>query len=552
MRTSWRALCCLMAVALSMALGSCGQEQADDIIILYTNDVHCDIEENIGYAGLADYRALCLEQTPFVTLVDCGDAAQGELIGVISNGEYLVDIMNEVGYDLAVPGNHEFDYGMEQTARLIERAEATYLACNISYSGSGDNALAALEPYQIIDYGPTAVAFIGVATPRSLTSSNPALFMEDGQYVYDFCHVSGETLYSTVQGYVDECRAQGADYVILLAHLGDNAEDSPFTSVELIENTSGVDAVLDGHAHSVISCRVLHNAEGQTVLLSSTGTKLANIGQLVITANGHISAGLISDYPFRDHEIAAYIDGVKAAYELSINMVAATSDIALSCADEAGLRLVRNRETPIGNLCADAFRAVSGAEIALINGGGIRADLPQGDISFSDIIAVLPYGNTLCVVEASGQEILDALEAASRFTLAEVAEKGNAVGEDGAFLHPSGLTYTINVSIPSGVVVDEHNMFISVDGPRRITDVMVQAADGSYQPIDPQRTYRLASNSYLLKDNGDGMNMFSDNELLLDEGMADHQVLTTYINDFLHGELADKYAATENRINIRP
>lgn len=526
--------------------------EREEIVVLFTNDVHCGISEDIGYAGLAAYRNRMLERTDNVTLVDCGDAIQGEVLGTISEGQIIVDIMNEVGYDLAVPGNHEFDYGTPQLGALISDARADYLACNLTYTGDGINALSAVEPYKIIDYdGAVQVAYIGVTTPESITSSTPAYFMEDGEYVYDFAAGNeGADLYACVQGYVDECLEAGADYVVVLAHLGDTEDYAPYSSIDLIRNTEGIDAVLDGHADSVIPCQIEENVHGEEVLLASTGTKLHNIGQLVISPEGELSVGLISGYAKRDAEVTAFIERESSAYQSMLGEVVATSDVALSVNGEDGARLVRNRETTIGNLCADAYRAISGAQVAFVNGGGIRDDLPAGKIIFADVIAVHPFGNTLCMVEATGQEILDLLELACSKVQAEASADGQAVGEDGTFQQVSGLRFTVDTSIESSVVLDENGNFAGVEGDRRVKNVRIMGETGAFEPLDPEGTYTVASHNYLIKEGGGGAIMFQDNELLIDEGMLDYQVLITYITDHLQGALSEKYSATEGRITV--
>lgn len=550
----------LMALVLALGLlTGCGAEQTaeetrtEDILILFTSDVHCGIEDDIGYAGLAAYAADLREQTPYVTLVDCGDAVQGDVIGTVSQGQSLVDIMNRVGYDYAVLGNHEFDYGMEQLTALLTQANAQYLGANIVYTGSGENALEALQPWAMEEYGDTAVAFIGVTTPWSTTSSRPTNFMdEDGNYVYDFAAGDeGEELYGLVQGYVDEAAEAGADYIVLLTHLGDTEEMTPYSSVELIENITGVDAVLDGHAHSTIPTRIVEDEAGEDVVLVATGTKLNNIGRLVITPEGGVYGGLVSQYEKKDGETDAFVQEVKELYEDQVNVVVAHSDTALSCNDEAGFRLIRCRETAIGNFCADAYRAVTGADIAVVNGGGIRADLPAGDITYADIIAVHPYGNTLCMVEATGQEILDMLEVASRFTTAEYQGDGLTLGEDGGFLSVSGLRYTVDTTVETTVVMDENDMFSEVAGARRVKDVEVLNGEtGEYEPLDPEGVYTLASHNYIIKQGGNGMNMFLDNELLIDEAILDYEALITYLTDDLGGELSALYAGPEGRITV--
>lgn len=331
---------CFLAVlavilAAVLILGGCKvlkeYVKADDIIILYTNDVHCAVDGDIGYAGLAAYKKRCEQNTPYVTLVDCGDAVQGELLGTVSKGEYIINLMNVTGYDYAVLGNHEFDYGMEQLGHLMDSADFFYLGCNINYTGHGKNPIDALKLYSLEKYGRSTVAFIGVSTPYSITTSTPKYFMdESGNLVYDFCNSSAKDFYACVQNYVDESIKAGADYVILLSHLGDGEEFSPYSSAQLIANTKNVDVVLDGRAHSAISSDIVKNQDGKDVLLSSTGTGLANIEN-------------------KDDQTEKSVLNVKSIYEDEIKEVVAVSDTSLSCGDENGVRMVRNRETTIGN-----------------------------------------------------------------------------------------------------------------------------------------------------------------------------------------------------------
>lgn len=553
MMKKWLILLALF-VAVTFTGGCGGKEKADDndIIILYTNDVHCAVDTDIGYAGLAAYKEWCGEKTPYVALVDCGDALQGDTIGAVSQGKYLVEIMNRVGYDYAVLGNHEFDYGMEQLEALLELSDAQYVGCNIRCTGEEKTFLSQLASYDIVTYGSVRVGFVGVSTPESIAKSVPAYFMdEDGEYIYDFCGETGDELYETVQESVDKCRKEGADYVVVLAHLGTDEASSPFCSTDLISNTSGIDVVLDGHSHSVISSYVAENRDGEKVLLSSTGTGLENIGQVTITADGNIQTGLIENYTNKDKEIQGYIQNIQKQYETELEKKVAYTDVPLTTVSDSGIRLIRSRETNLGDFCADAYRAVSGADIAIVNGGGIRADIPAGAITYGDILAVHPYGNTLCVVEAAGQEILDALEMASRSCLPDSGDEENAAGENGGFLQVSGLKYTIDTSVESAVKVDEQGMFVSCEGARRVQDVRVMQEDGSYADLEPDKMYTVASHNYLIKQGGDGVNMFMDNELVPVEGIMDYQVLMSYLSDFLGGTVDDTYALPQNRILFR-
>ena len=493
----------------------------NDIVILYTNDVHCAVDDNLGYTGLATVKNALEAQGKHVVLVDNGDAVQGDTIGTLSNGEYIIDIMNEVGYDVATPGNHEFDYGMDQFFALTEQANFPYVSANF-VDNDGNTVL---DPYVIKDVAGVKIAFVGISTPKTITTSTPKYFQDDnGNYIYSFQQdETGEKLYAAVQSAVDAARAEGAQFVIALAHLGIEEDCSPWTSSEVIVNTTGIDAVLDGHSHSMIQGEKVKNKDGAEVLLSSTETKLAYIGCLTIKDDGSMSTTLISDNGMKE-----FIGGIQEEFEELVNTVVASTDVDLIIKDPAsGERIVRVSETNLGDLCADAYRAMSGADVAIVNGGGVRADIPAGDITYGQIIAVHPFGNEMCVVECTGQEILDALELGC----------SKLPAESGGFLQVSGMTYTVDLNVESTVKLDENGMFVSVEGDRRVKDVTVGG-----EPIDPEKTYTLASHNYKLKDCGDGYTMFADNVFLQDSVMIDNQVLINYIVDVLGGTVGEEYA----------
>ena len=526
-------------------------EENRDIVILFTNDVHGAISDNIGYAGLAAYKKSVEEHTPYVTLVDCGDAIQGGYLNSVSRGEISARVMNCIGYDLATLGNHEFDFGMERLAELMELTGAEYLCCNLNYTGRGENPLGELSPYTIYSYGDINVAFIGVATPWTISDSTPTYFMEGDEYVWDFHggDESGQELFALVQDTVDECRTQGADYVIVLSHLGMAEGSLPFTSENLAANTRGIDVILDAHSHTAAPCEIEENADGEEVFISQTGTALTAIGQVVISSNGYISVGYISDYDRRDAETETAIAALSEEYEAMLNEVVAHADTELSITDENGIRLVRSRETAIGNLCADAFREVMGADIAYVNGGGIRASIPAGDITYSDLINVHPFANTMCMSEVSGAELLDMLEYFYRSVQSDYVSDGVAVGEDGSFACMAGLRCTVNTAIPSSVTVDENDMFLSVDGERRVSEVMVLQND-VYVPLDTEATYTLAATDYVLKNGGCGMQfLLADRTPVTETAMADYEVLADYIMNYLQGDLS-AYAVPAGRLTL--
>ena len=499
-----------------------------DLAILYTNDVHCAVDSGIGYAGVAALKQQLLDEGCYVALVDAGDAVQGDAIGTLSKGSYIIDIMNKVGYDAATPGNHEFDYGMDRFFELRDMAEFPYVSSNFVDLATGEPVL---EPYTMLAFNGVKVAFVGVSTPLTISTSTPVFFQDaDGNFIYGFGQKDGASgFYGIVQQAVDDAIADGATYVIALTHLGIDAVTSPYTSSELIENTRGIDVVIDGHSHSTVECERVKNLDGERVLLTQTGTKLNAVGMLYITKDGSMSTGLVTDYTEKDADTEAYIAQIQAQFEELLNEVVAKSDVDLTIFEpgtDPAVRIVRNSETNLGDLCADAYRYISGADVAFVNGGGVRTDIAKGDITYGDIIKVHPFGNELCMVEATGQEILDALEMGSRAT----------PEESGGFLQVSGLTYEIHTYVPSSVTLDENNMFVSVDGEYRVKNVTVGG-----EPLDLNKVYTLASHNYMLKSAGDGYTMFQDNKFLLDSIMIDNQVLINYIVDGLNGVVGANY-----------
>ena len=509
-----------------------------DIVVLYTSDAHCGIDAGFGYAGLAAVRDQ-LGKSNHVALVDNGDAIQGEPVGTMTTGEALIELMNAVGYEVAIPGNHEFDYGMDRFLELTGKANFPYISAN--FNKEGENVF---DPYVIKEYEGVKVAFVGATTPKTITSSTPKYFQdESGNFVYGFCQdESGEKLYAAVQAAVDAARAEGADYVVLMAHLGIEAECSPWMSTEVIANTTGIDALLDGHSHSEIVQEKVLNKDGQEVLLSACGTKLTNIGYLRIGADGTLSTGLYSwkndvsapDLLGIENSVSQAVTAATATLDEKLGEVVAKSAVDLviydpeaKMEDGSAVRLIRNAETNLGDLCADAYRDQSGADIAFVNGGGIRVDIKAGDITLNDILKVHPFGNAMCVVEASGQQILDALEWGARVT----------PSESGGFLQVSGLTYEIHTGIESSCTQDENGLFTGVAGEYRVKNVMVGGEE-----LDLTKTYTLASHNYMLKNAGDGSTMFQSDPILQDEVMIDNQVLINYITGTLGGVVGEQYA----------
>jgi len=390
------------------------EAKASDIVILYENDAHCAVD---GYSKLSAMKKELINENQLVGVVSVGDFVQGDTLGAISRGEYIVNIMNMVGYDAIALGNHEFDYKLERLMEICGMLD-TKPVCSNFYKSGEDSPV--FEPYVIKSYGDVDVAYIGVTTPDTITSSSPAQFMDDnGKYIYSF---SGENLYSVVQNAVDSAEAAGADYIVGLTHLGTESVYEQWSAPTLISNTTGFDVVLDGHSHSVVENMIVNDKEGNEVVVSSTGTKFMNIGKLTISGE-EITTELIptDTYTATDGAVDEYIAQINEEYSKLGDRILGKSEYDLLFADENGNRLIRNTETNLGDFCADAFRIVTGADIGVINGGGIRAELSKGDITFNDILSVYPFNNNVCVVKVTGQQILDFLELSVYFYPEEVA-----------------------------------------------------------------------------------------------------------------------------------
>ncbi len=555
-----KALCLLMTLSLILTMTCCSkapvetetelETESDDIFILFTNDVHCRINEEIGYDGLAAYKKGLSENHKYVTLVDCGDHIQGSYVGSVTKGEYIVEIMNEVGYDFAAFGNHEFDFCADRLAELTKIADYKYLCCDIRYSGKGENLFKDIKPCAIKEYSDTKVAFIGITTPCTIIDSAVYRFSEDGECVYDFYYGNdGKDFYAQVQNAADLAKADGADFVVALSHVGYDESIVPYDVCSLAENTSGIDVFLDAHSHTELPCLVMKNSEGEEVLVSSTGTQLGNIDQLVITSSGNIFVGYISDYSEKDADTTALIDKINAAFNDKLGEVVGSTNTKLGCFDESGIRMVRNRETTMGDFVADAFRTVSGADIGICNGSGIRADLEVGDVTYESIIAVLPFENVLSSIEMTGQEILDYLEYVYSSTQSEYEKDGNAVGENGSFMQISGMKLTINTGIPTSIEVDESDNIVSVCDTRRVSDVIV-LKDGEYVPIDPEETYTVAALDYVIRNGGSGTTVIlGDNQSTAEDITTDYQTLINYL-ETLGGDTS-QYSEPQGRITIK-
>ncbi len=524
-------LCLLLSVASVTAFA---EGDGDSIIILFENDVHCAID---GYSKLKALKDKLREDNGFVGVVSSGDYVQGSSLGAISQGEYMVGAMNMVGYDAITLGNHEFDFKLENLMKLYDELDTKPVCANFKSLSDGKTVF---EPYTMVTYGDVDIAYIGVTTPETLNSSAPAQFKDDeGNYTYSF---SGDSLYSTVQEYIDDAKAQGADYIIGLTHLGTENVYEQWSAPTLVKNTEGFDVLLDGHSHSVVEGMTVTDKSGEDVLIASTGTKFQYIGKLTID-NGAFQTELIptDTLTATDADIDAYIAEINEEYAALGQRKIGESQVLLRDYDDEGNRLIRNTQTNLGDFCADAFRIVMDTDIGLMNGGGIRDSIKVGDVTFNDLLSVYPWNNSVCVAELTGQQLADLLEHCMRFYPVEA----------GAYQQVSGLKFTLNAYIPTPVVVDNDNNFIRVEGERRVSDLKVLNKEtGAYEPIDLEKTYTVASHSYLLVDHGEGTTMLEGVNILSNNGMLDIELLEEYIVSYLGGVIGEEYREPQQRVTV--
>ena len=529
------------AAAASMAIGApaasaCWYGDKSDVTILYTNDVHTYIDKQspkLTYAAIADLKQSYQNAGKDVLLVDAGDHVQGTAYGSMDEGASIIKLMNAAGYDVATPGNHEFDYGMDRAKAIMKEADFPYLSCNWVDLRTG---LRVLPSVKVFVRGGRRIAFVGVTTPETFTKSTPAYFMDKAQrkYIYDIQGgEDGKKLYDAVQKAIDKAKLL-ADVVIGLGHLGVDPSSSPWTSEEVIAHTSGFDAFIDGHSHTVMENKQVQDASGKAVTLTQTGSYFANVGEMTIAADGIITTKLIPTHEGMDATIAAMQTSWVNTVDDMLGEKIAVGDSDFYVSDPAtGKRRIRSAETNLGDFVADGIYAYFNegeklhCDLAIMNGGGIRADVPAGDWTFKTCKQISPFGNVACLMSVTGKQIQDALEFAARFA-------GEGGKENGGFLQVAGATYEIHTDIPNTVQTDEKNVWIgSATGTPRVQNVKIyDKVSGSYLPLDPGATYALAGMNYTLRNLGDGFAMFDGAELIKDYVSEDYLVMATYAMTF--------------------
>nr|WP_242699833.1 bifunctional UDP-sugar hydrolase/5'-nucleotidase [Faecalibacterium sp. Marseille-Q4164] len=503
-----------------------------DVTILYTNDVHTYIDNKSPkptYAAIAALKKSIEDTGRDVLLVDAGDHIQGTAYGSMDDGATIIELMNEAGYDLATPGNHEFDYGMARAKAVLQEADFPYVSCNWVDLRTGFNVLPSVKFFFV---GGRKIAFVGVTTPETFTKSTPAYFMNDAQtkYIYDILGgEDGQKLYDAVQEAIDKAEFWGADTIIGLGHLGVDPSSSPWTSEEVIAHTHGFTAFIDGHSHTVMANKQVTDASGKAVTLTQTGSYFKNIGKMTVGADGTITTELIDTYEGLDAAVAATASNWISAVDDMLGEEIAVGDTKFYINDPAtGKRRIRSGETNLGDFVADGiytyFNEIEElhCDVAIMNGGGIRTDVEAGPWSFKTCKTVSPFGNVACLMSVTGQQIQDALEFGARFAGAEGKENGG-------FLQVAGARYTIHPMIPNTVQTNDKNVWTGSAATPRVSNVEIyDKTTGTYQPLDPNATYALAGMNYTLRNLGDGFAMFDGATLIKDYVSEDYLVMSSY------------------------
>ena len=507
-----------------------------DVTILYTNDVHTYIDNKSPkptYAAIAALKKSIEDTGRDVLLVDAGDHIQGTAYGSMDDGATIIELMNEAGYDLATPGNHEFDYGMARAKAVLREADFPYVSCNWVDLRTGFNVLPSVKFFLV---GGRKIAFVGVTTPETFTKSTPAYFMNDAQtkYIYDILGgEDGQKLYDAVQKAIDKAEFWGADTIIGLGHLGVDPSSSPWTSEEVIAHTHGFTAFIDGHSHTVMANKQVTDASGKAVTLTQTGSYFKNIGKMTVGADGTITTELIDTYEGLDAAVAATASNWISAVDDMLGEEIAVGDTKFYINDPAtGKRRIRSGETNLGDFVADGiytyFNEIEElhCDVAIMNGGGIRTDVEAGPWSFKTCKTVSPFGNVACLMSVTGQQIQDALEFGARFAGAEGKENGG-------FLQVAGARYTIHPMIPNTVQTNDKNVWTGSATIPRVSNVEIyDKTTGTYKPLDPNATYALAGMNYTLRNLGDGFAMFDGATLIKDYVSEDYLVMSTYAMTF--------------------
>ena len=536
-----------LVLSLSCTAFAAGAEKPLDgkTVILHSNDVHGAIDLYAAMAALkADYEAQGAE----VILADAGDYSQGTVYVSVNKGADAVTMMNATGYDVVTLGNHEFDYGYAQLAENMKAAKFQVLCADVL----GADGKTIYDANTIIEKGGVKIGFFGLETPEAQTKANPKLI----QGLKFLAGADGKELYNCAAAQVADLKAKGADLVVCLAHLGVDESSEPYTSYDLAKNVQGIDFIIDGHSHTVMTA----GPNGEPI--QSTGTAFANIGVITIDnatkkivgnelkaiwhteKNADGKSVTVVDYKTRDEKVAAAAKAIIDPIDKAYGEKFAVSEVALNGAKAPNGN--RDSETNLGDLITDAmlWKVLADAEItvpeenvvAITNGGGIRASIGVGDVTKKDINTVLPFGNTLAVVYVKGSELLEALEASTYCTPESI----------GGFPQVAGMQFTV-ATYETYDKNDESYPNSTYYGPKTINRVTIGSING--KDFDPEATYAVITNNFVAG-GGDTYYAFAAATNQFDTGLPLDEVVMEYITKELKGVIGETYAEPAGRIVV--
>lgn len=482
------------------------------IVLIYESEPNAQIQ---GYPYLAGFRDAISADSAYVGLLGLGDFLHGALIASISKGRYIVDLMHYAKYDAVNLGNEEFRYGTDYLKEVLNPIKESVVCSNLIDENTGSTLF---NPMVIRQYGDTRIAFIGVTTRLAMSTLSAAFVDEDGIRRYES---KEDRLDQMVQKYVDQARRSGVDYVILLSHLGSELSKTHLSTTELINRTTGIDVVIDSHTSGGNDGQFVSNRLGQPVVYARSAPDFQNIGKIVIAPDRLITNELISirELQFQSPPVTNMIDSISGIFSDYSKLVIAHSDADLQMVDPVTKLSLRQGETNLGDLVTDAMRIQTGADLALINGAAIRADLPAGEIRREQLLKVLPFSDKIALVRMTGKQLHDLLNFVAK----------RLPDNNGHLLQTSGLRYTLQPGVSATQLE------------------VLDSATGKYKPIEPKTTYQVAVSDFCLISEFYG-GCFSAAEVVNDDITTYEEIVEAYIIETLKGKIGTRYSKTDSRI----
>lgn len=491
------------------------------IVILHDNDVHCAIN---GYGKMAGLRnAIVAADTAYVMVVSSGDFINGGLVGTLSEGAHIVQIMNAVGYDASALGNHAFDFGGSRLNQLVKSFHGACVSTNFTHANSDSTVY---QPYFVKTLGDKRVAFLGCTTPSVMSGAKAVMFDKNDNPVYV---MHGQDMAAIVQRQVDALRKDGVDHIILLSHLGEEAEEagSEWISTRLIQDTYGIDAVFDAHTHHVYADSLVANRQGRQVHLTQTGTEFQFIGKMWISADGKsmntslVPLDMITD---TDARVQCLADSIQQEVDAFCNYQYGRSDFDLLVDSLEEKEIIRRMETNLGDLAADAYAFAVGATIGIAQSGSMKHNINAGKITRGDLINTFIFSNKIKKLRMTGQQLKDLLKETT---------KSLPLGKS-LFPQVSGIKLTVDLASKTPVLKD-----IQVIDP--ITN--------QYVPLDMNTTYTVAINAYYTEVLRHIIGQCQEVEY--GDHIEDSESVARFIQEKLNGVIPDNYSSPQGRIIIR-